>query len=379
MDTCFLFTEFLNEEGCLFLKLGTDETIKQAPTQLSFNEISELQKESRTILVDSTSHATLIHLELPWLSEGKARTAIPYALEDKVAQPVEELHFAFDKAHYVHNRYLIAVIAKERLHYLMQHMLNHSIKFNMITIDWYALEDNQLCISDSNLLVNTASFKGALSNQLALSYLKQHPEQCPLVFKNNTLALTGEVIAQDELSYTWIAKKLLTSAPLNLCQGEMQQGSGSNRLMKGYTLAAILGCFWLLSIVVVDGLTLYSLNKKTAKIDSQIEAIYRQFFPQARQVISPKFRISKLLENNQDKSQERFWYLLNEFATHIKGSPINTEQLRYLNNMLLVTVVSPDFVHLETLEKNLRNAQLKVKQTQASTQEQQVIATLELS
>ena len=123
---------------------------------------------------------------------------------------------------------------------------------------------------------------------------------------------------------------------------------------------------------------LFSLNKKTAVVDNQIEVIYHQFFPEAKQVISPKFRISQLLKTTQEDNQMRFWVLINAFAKTMKDSSITIDQMRYQNKILAVTLVSPDFVTLQKLETVLKQ-QLKVNQTQASTHEQKVIATLELS
>lgn len=379
MDTCFLFTETLTDSECLCVKLAADGSVVNPPAQLTFAAINELQHESNTILVDSCVNATLLSLELPWLTERKARAAIPFALEDKLAQPVEELHFAFDKLRYQNNHYLITVIAKQRILYLMQQMNEHSIDFELITLDWFALEPGQICVNGANVLINQESFKGALSGSLALAYLRHHIESQPIVFQNSQLTMEQTVEKKDEPSYTWIARQLMNSKPLNLCQGEMQHGTTSDWLKKGYLLAATLCGLWLISILLVNALNLYSLNKKTEDIDKQIEVIYRQFFPQAKQVISPKFRISQLIDANKEENQTRFWFLLNEFSKIMKDSTATPEQLRYQNKTLFVTVICPDFATLEQLENNLKQAQLKVNQTQASTQAQQVVATLELS
>lgn len=158
----------------------------------------------------------------------------------------------------------------------------------------------------------------------------------------------------------------------------MQHGNTAGWIKKGYTVAASLCGIWLISMLIVNAITLSSLNKKTEEVDKQIEVIYHQFFPQAKQVISPKFRISQLLKTNQDESQTRFWFLMNEFSKTMKDSTITIQQLRYQNKTLSVTVVSPDFVTLERFEKELKQ-QLQVNQTEASSHEQHVIATLELT
>lgn len=378
MDTCFLFTEYLNESGCMCLKLDGAGQVLTPPTQINFIEIKILQESAKTIIVESASQVTLLNLELPWLAERKARAAIPYALEDKLAQPVEELHFAFDKQRFHNNRYLITVIAKHRLLYVMQIMDENEIDFELITVDWFALNEQELCISQNNLLINDMEFKGVLSDSLALSYLKQHPLISPLRFKDSILDLKIEAELIEEHSFIWIARRLLKRNPLNLCQGLMQHGTTLDWVKKGYLLSALLCSVWLVSLLVVNGITLYSLNQKNLKLDKQIAVIYHQFFPQAKQVISPKFRITQLLKSNQNDNQTRFWFLTNELAKTLKGSAIRIEQMHYQNKVLAVTLLSPDFVNLQKLE-NLLKQTLTVNQTQASTHEQQVMATLELS
>ena len=378
MDTCFLFTEYLNETGCLCLKLSAEGNVVTAPTQLEFKDIRSIQNGCTTILVESASQVSFLNLELPWLSERKARAAIPYALEDQLAQQVEDLHFAFDKQHYKNNNYLITVIAKHRMLYLMQLMDENSIDFEILTVDWFAIDEIELCVSGQRLLVNQDDFKGCLSDSLAQTYLKLHPLAPMLLFKDSQLAVNSETEIKDEFSYTWIARKLLKAKPLNLCQGSLQHGNKSDWLKRGYTIAAISGIAWLISLLLVNGVMLFSLNKKTAVVDNQIEVIYHQFFPEAKQVISPKFRISQLLKTTQEDNQMRFWVLINAFAKTMKDSSITIDQMRYQNKILAVTLVSPDFVTLQKLETVLKQ-QLKVNQTQASTHEQKVIATLELS
>ena len=74
-----------------------------------------------------------------------------------------------------------------------------------------------------------------------------------------------------------------------------------------------------ISLLLVNAINLYLVNKQTQKIDDQIAVIYHEFFPGAKQVISPKFRIMQLLKNNNAEDQNRFWFLLNQFAKVIKN------------------------------------------------------------
>ncbi|KTD41012.1 type II secretion system protein GspL [Legionella parisiensis] len=377
MDTLFLFVKHLDEAGCLCLKINTDGALIAPPVQRSFDEIKSLQTECKTLIIETCEHVSILNLELSWLPERKARAAIPYALEEKLAQSVDELHFAFDKARYQNNQYLVTVIAKKRMRYLLQLLNQQDIEFSAITVDWFALEPQELCISETALIIN-ADFKGALSGELADIYLKNHPQYQPLLFADSAIQIDPSLPKSQETSHTWIAQRILKSKLMNLCQGEMQHGNKTDLIKKGYQLVGALFCLWLISLLVVNGIKLHLLNKRTQKIDEQIAVIYHEFFPDAKQIISPKFRITQLLKSNNTEEQNRFWFLLNQFAKVMKNDRNDLEQLRYQNKILSVTIISTDFASLEELENELKKLQLKVKQTQASTREQQVVATLEL-
>jgi general secretion pathway protein L len=378
MDHCFLFSKHLDDNGCFSLKISQEGVLTAAPAQRTFAEIKTLQKECNTLIIETTTSSSIFALELPWLPERKARVAIPYALEDKVAQSVEELHFAFDKLRYQNNQYVIAVISKHRMQYLMHFLDEQGVEFDQITLDWFALSQQELCISESVLLINNDDFKGALSDELALSYIKKHPLNEPLVFQDCEVSIDDSLPKSEGFSYTWIAQKILKSKPMNLCQGEMVHGNTSDWIQKGYQLAGALCGLWLLSLLLVNALSLHFLNKKIDHIDQQIAAIYHEFFPEAKQVISPKFRISQLLGSNASEAQNHFWFLLNQFAKVMNENQMTIEELRYQNKTLSVTLVSSDFASLEYIENKLKKLQIKVKQTQASTRDQHVIATLEL-
>lgn len=378
MDTCFLFTKQLDDTGCVFLKLSENKEIISPPLYQSFAQIKESQQDCKTFVVETSSNTTMLSLELPWLSEMKARQAIPFALEDKLAEPVDLLHFAFDKLRYQNKHYLVTVISQARMQYILQVLNDNDIEFETLTTDWFALSADEMIITDSVLLVNTEDFKGALSEEFAKDFITKHPVIRPLVFEDSTIVTDSP--KKQKHSYIWIAQSLLNSKPLNLCQGSMQHSNATDWIKKGYKITALLGGLWLLSILVINAIALFILNNKTAIVDKQIEGIYRIFFPEAKQVISPKFRISQLLGNqNKGTSQAQIWFILNQFSKAIKGKTLTIEQLRYQNKALLVTLVSPDFASLEAFQNQLKSLQLNVKQTQASTREKQVVATLEIT
>jgi general secretion pathway protein L len=103
------------------------------------------------------------------------------------------------------------------------------------------------------------------------------------------------------------------------------------------------------------------------------------FFPQAQQVISPRFRIGQLLKSQKNLGDNPLWLLLNQLTQAMQQGGSTIEQFKFQGQTLHVTVLSHDFDALEALQTSLQKAGVTVKQSQASSHEKQVMATLELS
>lgn len=384
MSTCFLFTQHLNEEGCLSLKLNQQGQIEAPLAQRNFTEIKTFQTNAQTIVVAPGERFSLHQLELPWLTDRKARAAIPYALEDKLAQNVETLHFAFDGTYYQNGHYLVVVGDKIYLNELISLLDEHEVNFDILTLDWFALKTHETAVLTKSLLANDETFQGAVSPDLASFYLgKWAGERTIYLFpdsdKSQLPPTEDQIIESQESSYLWLAQRLQEIRPMNICQGELQHGSSHAKTIRWYQAAVFMSLLWILSIVTVNAVKIHYLNKDTAGVDANIALIYREFFPQAQQVISPKFRIGQLIKSNQNNADSTFWTLLDKLATTLKSSSITIEQLRFQNQTLMVTLATKDFESLEDLQTRLQQDKIKVKQTQASTRDEQVVSTLELN
>ncbi len=384
MAICFLFTQYLNDEGCLSLKLDQQGQIEAPLAQRNFSEIKALQANSQTYLVAPAEYFSFHKLSLPWLADKKARAAIPFALEDKLAQNFETLHFAFDKSNYQNGQYLVIVADKNYLQGLIKTFDNQAINFNLLTIDWFALKANELAILEHSILVNDDSFQGALTDDLRPFYLeKTTGERTIYRFTDSNKSVmdfkSSHIVEISEPSFLWLSQRLQQTRPMNLCQGELQHGSGSSTTKRLYLAALGMVLLWLLTVITINALKIHSLNKNIEQIDSKIAVIYRQFFPEAKQIINPKFRIAQLIKTNQNAADSTFWPLLNKFAAALVGNEVVVEQIRFQNQTLTATIATKNFESLENLQTKLQKNNLKVKQTQASTKENQVLSTLELS
>jgi len=370
MGTCFIFVKYWREETCLCLLLNQAGEVEAPLAERPFAEIKQLQHNANTVVVLSTEQASLHHVALPLLSEKKARLAIPFAIEEELASPVEELHFAFDRKHYHQGHYLVVVCQQSLLVSLLARLKAQHLAFDSITIDWWALKNNEVAVMDGYVLFhNPLGFSGAIPQPLADPYLEDLlPDQTLINFADNPALAANE----------WAAKRLFSDPGMNLCQGSLSQGSSHSKMKTWYGLALGLGLLCLLVFILTQVLTLYRIHSKTSQVDEEIAKIYRHFFPKATQVISPKFRIEQLLKSQGTDEDKTFWSLLNQFSLGLKQHPAEIESLQFQNKILKIRVLGNNFESLEALQTALKKAGVQVKQAEASSKGDKVSSSLEL-
>jgi general secretion pathway protein L len=376
-----LFAETLSEEGCLSLRFEANALISAPLAQRTFDDIIALQAGSRTMVVLSALQCGLHEVELPWLSETKARAAIPFALEEQLAQKISTLHFAFDKAHHRNNRYLVVVVDSTYFEGLVVRLTNHGINFDEITLDWFALQAGEVCVAPSSVLLQVERYQGALSFELARLFLNSNTDLNPLLTFPDTPALwmSPTNVVAEESFYLWAAKRLQQASTINLCQVAFKRGQRGAISRKWLLIALGMVGLWLFTVFAMNVINLYRINHQLNHTNQEITEIYHRFFPGSQQVISPKFRISQLLKSGQmTESTTILWKLLYYFERALKPGELVVKQLDYKNNTLLVTLKGQDFNVLESLGERLKRFHVRVSETQAISHPQFVTAVMEL-
>ena len=382
MALSVIFAEFLDESGCLCLRLENDGFVAAALAQRTFDEIKQMQLDSHTIIMLSTSMCGLYDVDLPWIGDRKARAAIPYALEEQLAQKLSTLHFAFDRAHHQHNCYLVVVVDKVYCADVMSRLDDAGIHFNEITVDWFALQSGDVCLTPSVVLVRIDDFQGAISDSLAETYLSEMADSAKVLSFTDSRDSPPKLLftTVDQSFYLWAAKRLQQNPRMNLCQGELSHGLPKEGISRRWTMACIvLAGLWLISVLGFNAVNLIRLNHQLNSIDRDTAVVYREFFPDAQQVISPRFRINQLLgAGGFTQGAMVLWQLLDRFDKAIEPNELTVSQLEFKNKVLAVTLTARDFTALEELSARLKQAQVKVAQTQASSHAHDVTATMEL-
>lgn len=381
MSTCFIFFDAAampdgTDLPTVFWAVRLDETgeVDVALSEHTIDEIKLMQRGARTVIVLPAVVASIYCLDLPKLSLRKAREAIPYALEESLAEPVQDVHVAFDKAEANSSYYYAVALTKRRLNAWVHLLETLDLAFDVMTLDWCALKPDEVCMTDKDLLVredaSVNAINGALSSSVAAEYMEKNK-------KNKSIH------PPESTSYRlFIATRLLNHTVLNICQGDFQRKTDSKGLSFWYAVCAGLLGVLFLSVLGLKAFLLHQLHAKEAVVDEKIKVIYHDFFPEATQAISPRFRIEQFLKTHASDIQSPFWQLLNKMSNVFSKSDmehdLQIEHIQFQDQKLSVRLNAKNFAALEAFEQQLKKQQVTVTQIEASTRHGQVISTVEL-
>lgn len=390
MYTCYLFADKFDDENCLSIRLADSGEVINSLEIRTLDEFRVLQQNSKTVIVLSSELVSIYSVDAPVLSSSKARPAISYALEEKLADNVAHLHFSFDKNHYFSGKYLVVVVEKNVIFTLQNRLDNLQIEYNEIVCDWFALDYGESCVISNRYVVNDANFQGALDLDLFEIYLKSQTSFSHIkIFNDSPVLPHSEKFSKiDNDSYIWLAQKLQQQNPINLCQGEFAHNTNTDVSRKYLKIACIIGLGWLSIILTSYIIKALILNHEISVYDKKIAALYRKFFPDAKQVINPKFRITQILQKNQVGINSPFWQVLAKFSDVIEGvmhgdkdngETVTIEKIIMQNNKLIVNVICQNFDILEKIEMGLKTKQINLHKSGVVTKNSKVLATLELA
>lgn len=393
VSTCFIFFDTTYSVGndlpdkltavCLDDEAGVDVALSDH----SIDAICAMQKKStKTVIVLPAEVASIHLMNLPKLGRRKEREAIAFALEDMVAEPIDSLHIAFDRDK-ENAVYRVVVLNKLRLLGWLDALDAQEITYDAITLDWCALSQNQIIATDTDLLVNLKTPKdmlgAALTPQLAEAYFNKVVRDTPvdaLCFEDSLECLCDERFSCEKGSYKlWVAKHLLKHVFVDLCQGELQKTTKSTGSSFSSKLLIMLLGVWFVSIIGVNSYLVHDIRGRKAKVDAEIASVYRVFFPEAKQVISPRFRIEQLLKTQSTPDKAAFWTILNKLSRAFSAHPLEVEAIQYRDDKITVHVSTKNFSTLDAFEKKLKRDGLKVKQLEAGSRNRQVVSVLELT
>lgn len=389
----------------LYIRLGSDPQDEvcwlsrsaQGGSGVRRGELKEValrsQGERVTVLLPA---APLLSLSatLPPLQGQKLRRALPYAVEEQLADEVENYHFALGKRQADGTLPLLAVNLQQmeawQTRLAEAELKPHAAFSEAQLLPWKAGELSLLLEHDGALL----RLSGHEAYSLPLDGLEAMltlalPRAPEAVTALRIFDARGDeasepswqgTLAELEQHYERVAEplSLLAGAPveqaINLLQGEFGRKEQLGRIWRPWRATAALLVAWLL---FSGGESIYDYRRLAAeegRLYKAVEQVYRDTFPEAKNVVNPKVQMERKLAELQGGGNGGAFVALLAASGPVLNSARGAElkNMRYRTGELELEFRLDDLPALDALKESLQQQGLETEIRNASSRDNKV-------
>jgi len=324
--------------------------------------------------------ASAFAVNLPTTRARWLRQALPYAVEELLAEDVEQLHLALGER-LADGRHRIIVVRRSLLEGWLGLMAELGIRVSSIFVDADLLPyiDNRLLFIGDRVLLGGA---GPERLVLAAEDWPALAERCsgPLRFKGE-MAPAPEGIPPASYTHEPDPYRLLSRGrghAVNLAQGDFaiqHEGAGPGP-WKG---AAVVVGAWLVLQFGFNVAQGWYLRQQGDDYAAASRKLYHELFPEDKRIVNLRAQFAERLQQGGGTGGGRFLQLLDRTADAFLEAPqLSIVQLDYSENdgNLALQVHAGDFAALERLRQRLADSGLAVQLGSASREEGGVSARL---
>lgn len=370
----------------------------------SLNDAALLAEHNRvTVLLDSTQ-VHLNHVSLPTSNRQKMLRAVPYALEDQLAEDIDDFHFVIGKTD-ARLGTAVAGIRRSTLQSLLTSFEAAGINVDTVIPDavctpaapdqWSVLiHAGRALFQYGELIATVIDIENLpLLLQARLDKSETRPERITLFHPDGDepdidLDTAGDQTEIIKVAYNThplvvFCSEFARARSLNLLQGEFKPKRKSTGQWHRWRLAGSLAAVWL---VLYLGINLFELNRlktRNIEIGHQIESIYKKSFPGSKRIINPRVQMEQKLNELRGgggAQGSQFLALLTESVPIITAQKdIKVQSIDFRNNRMDIGLTGTNLQSVETLNKQLnKGAKLKTEITSATAEKNIVKGSIRL-
>ncbi len=375
----------------------------------SLKELSGLTARYSAVVLLNSQCLHINQLQLPTQNMQKMLKAIPYAIEEFIAEDIENFHFVISKNKHS-DKISVVGIDKTTLKNIIQVFQQANIVIEKIIPDALCMAGDAsnrqwVCLSyQENSYLQTDRLNGMVLSNDILPYvltnrLQEEDEIIPekilffneqedpsafaeLEIENKDIELINVVYNTHPLVvFCGFYKHALA---LNLLQHEFKPKRKSSGYWFHWRLAASLAAVWLVLHLGLSSFHYSKLTEENNITKAKIEKIYKKAFPQSKKIVNPRVQMEqklKALKSNSGSSNNGLIFLLAEsFGTlsHDKKD-INLQSLTFRNNRMDIGLDSTNLQAIENLNKKLNNnTKIKSEITSSSSEKDKVKGNLRI-
>lgn len=309
----------------------------------TLQEVAEEVEGQRVTLILPADDVLLADALIPGSSQARAQQAVPYALEDQVADDVDELHFALGVKGR-DDRYPVAVISRQMMDAVMSQCEEAGLRPTQLVPEplalpqlestspdiraWSALLDGDMAIVRLDGCKGFATDAGMAAMMLegARADLPGDATASLVMF---TTAEAGTLDVPESIDVeqrpvdhrlALYASGLVTSRSINLLQGDYNPKKNFDNTWKPWRWSAALAACLCVVLFAAKWLDVQQLSKREAQLDAQIQQAFEQALPGVR-MQRPQRQIQAALDRLSGGNTDGFTNRLSQIAASLATQP----------------------------------------------------------
>ena len=377
-------------------------------------QLSEKAQQRQVIVLVPSCDLVLKSLNVPSKSVRAMHQAVPYMLEEELAQDVEQMFFAYgdvsnqDQEASTHQNCFVAAIDRTLMQQWQQWFADANINFKKMLPDalamplvndgcsaivldqqvilrqgpWQAMTiDSQAWAVISSQLINTADDKNkelADTNEGSPFLINAYSTLPSGANKLNIKAMP------EELPLALLAQQAIIQ-PFNLLQGEFQYHEKRSPVVANWLWAAGIAIFALLFNVGLKGGQLLQVNSQLESVEQEIVNSYKATFPNTKNVRVNTIKSQlkrKLTQVGDGNSQTGFLVMLGKIRPAFEAVPeLKPESLKFdgKRQEIRLQAIANDYQYFDKFKIEIEKNQLSVKKGAQSNQDDQVSGSFSIS
>jgi general secretion pathway protein L len=385
-------------------------------------QLTDKAKHRETVTFVPTSDLVLKSLKVPSKSVKAMRLAVPYMLEDELAQDVEELFFAYSDINVSNSddNCFVTIVEHVQLKIWQSWLIDAGIHCKKILPDVLAMpqpsDENtaSAIVLGEQVLVRSGQWQGSavdintwtlISQSLAKNISNDNDD--------STKAKSDSITDEQQSTYTLDAYSTLPESstditinsmpeelPLallaatfsqnktqkfNLLQGEFKIKEQRSPAITSWFWAAGIAAVALLLNVGIKRVELYQLDNQQAQLEQQIVTIYKKAFPQTKRVRISTIRSQlkqKLAEVGGGNAESGFLTMLSQIQPALAAVPeIKPQTLKFegKRSEIRMQALASDYQYFDKLKVALEGNELAVSQGAQNNQGEQISGSFRIS
>ncbi len=329
----------------------------------------------RVVLLVPGIDVVLTQAHLPVRQMHKLVQAVPFALEDQLAEDIDNLHFPLG-ARTPDGGVAVAVVARQRMDEWLAPFLDAGIQPEAVHPDtlclplppadaepapWTVLIEPGRALVRSGRDAGFACEADLLPSLLRRATVSEAPafrvHVAPGARAPGDLPDGAETAAAPADAFRLLLDGLAQRTPLNLLQGTYATSSGTIRHWRAWRATAALAAVLLVAWLAAQGVTAYQLSRQADALNAEATRVFQQTFPDIERIVDMRAQGEQALSRltRSASGHSGFLFLLARSAQALAKTPgITVDQIEYRDDRLDLSLKGNNLQSLENLRNRFR-------------------------